>query len=89
MADTSTSRAAPPLYVRAWRQYRALSQADLAELAGMTREAITRLENSQRPPRPSTIRKLAQALGIAPHELAAPPPAYGVQKESTNDGDRP
>jgi len=79
--DTVASRDAPRLYVRAWRHYRALSQADLAEMAGMTREAITRLENSQRPPRPSTVRKLAEAFKIQPHELLTVPPGYPTESD--------
>jgi transcriptional regulator with XRE-family HTH domain len=66
----------PTIYVRAWRLYQALSQADLADSSGISREAISRLETSQRPARPSTIRKLATALGIEPHQLYGPPPAF-------------
>jgi transcriptional regulator with XRE-family HTH domain len=74
--STPESRTVPPLYVRQWRMYRALSQADLAQLAGMTREGLNRLENTGHQPRPSTVRRLAAALGIEPHQLAGPPPGY-------------
>jgi transcriptional regulator with XRE-family HTH domain len=63
------------LFLREWRRYRALSQADLAQKTGVTEATISRLEQpGHPPPRPSTIRKLADALEIAPHELYAPPP---------------
>ena len=63
------------VFVREWRRYRALSQADLAHKAGVTQATISRLEQPHAPPpRPSTIRKLAAALGVAPHEVYAPPP---------------
>ena len=62
------------VFVREWRRYRAVSQADLAQRAGVTEATISRLEQpGHSPPRPSTIRKLADALEISPHELFAPP----------------
>jgi transcriptional regulator with XRE-family HTH domain len=62
------------VYLREWRRYRALSQADLARQAGVTEATISRLEQANAPlPRPSTIRKLAAILAVAPHELYAPP----------------
>ena len=62
------------VFLREWRRYRALSQADLAQKAGVTEATISRLEQpGHSPPRPSTIRKLAAALDIAPHQLYAPP----------------
>lgn len=52
------------------RENAALSQQDLAARAGMTRSQISRLENGLVPkPRPSTVRKLADALGVEPREL--------------------
>ena len=51
--------------VREARQRAALSQADLAERAGLQEVTISRIENERYgPPRPSTIRKLAEALGV-------------------------
>ena len=62
------------VFLREWRRYRALSQANLAQKAGITEATISRLEQpGHPPPRPSTIRKLADAMEIAPHELYAPP----------------
>jgi transcriptional regulator with XRE-family HTH domain len=71
------------LFVREWRQYRALSQADLAQRAGVTQATISRLEQPRASPaRPSTVHKLSMALGIAPHELYAPPPSPSQHEES-------
>lgn len=65
------------VFLREWRQYRALSQADLSRSAKVTEATISRLEQPSAPlPRPSTIRKLAAALAIAPHELYAQPPTH-------------
>lgn len=51
------------------RLRRALSQADLAEMAGMTEATVNRLELGLRSARVSSIRKLAAALEVAPEVL--------------------
>lgn len=49
------------------RQYAVLSQEELAAASGVSVVTISRLENDQQEaPRPSTIRKLAKALDVAP-----------------------
>jgi transcriptional regulator with XRE-family HTH domain len=60
--------------VRALRQREAMSQRDLAERAGVNTETVNRIENASpgELPRPSTIRKLAKALGCRPRDLMAP-----------------
>ncbi len=55
--------------LRDLRERAALSQEDLAKRAGVSRATIADLEASKRPARPSTRRKLAEALRVAPHEL--------------------
>lgn len=52
------------------RERAALSQMDLAARSGVSRATIADLEAGKRPARPSTRRKLAEALGIEPHELS-------------------
>jgi transcriptional regulator with XRE-family HTH domain len=70
-----------PLELKAWRVFRSLSQAELAELAGVTKPTIVALEKPEhRTPHPRTVRKLAKALGIAPHLLSELP---GNEKEET------
>ena len=51
--------------VRALRYQHALSQIDLAARAGVDRFTILRLERGDSV-RPSTIRKVAHALGVPP-----------------------
>jgi len=51
------------------RERAALSQEDLARKSDVSRATIARLEAGERPARPSTRRKLAEALGVAPAEL--------------------
>jgi transcriptional regulator with XRE-family HTH domain len=55
--------------VRRLRLRKALSQADLAERAGISRVSVIHIENDGRPAWPSTIRKLAKALGVKPEQL--------------------
>jgi transcriptional regulator with XRE-family HTH domain len=50
--------------LRAWRAARGLSQAALAERAGVGDVLIARLELGQTDPRLSSLRKLALALGV-------------------------
>jgi transcriptional regulator with XRE-family HTH domain len=51
------------------RKRRGLSGERLAALAGMSRDAIYKIELGQRSPRLGTLLALADALGIAPCEL--------------------
>ena len=55
--------------VRALRLQHALTQTELAERAGVSPAAVLRLERGTHQARPSTIRKLARALGVKPTEL--------------------
>ncbi len=51
------------------RRTLALTQEELAERSGVTRSTISRLEDGLQEARPSTLRKLAAALGVEPGEL--------------------
>ncbi len=57
--------------LRAVRERRALSQRELAELAGVSRVTVIRIESGLDDPYPSTVRKLANALGVEPSDLMA------------------
>lgn len=53
--------------LRSMRLRRALSQDNLAETSGVPKVTISRIENDRYgPPRPGTVRKLADALKIDP-----------------------
>jgi transcriptional regulator with XRE-family HTH domain len=55
------------------RTHRFLSRQELAEMTGLHRDHIGRLErNEVEDSRLPTIRKLAEALGVDPHELVKP-----------------
>ncbi|MBC8276139.1 MAG: helix-turn-helix transcriptional regulator [Chloroflexi bacterium] len=51
------------------RETRALSRKDLAGQSDVDESTIYRAERGQTKLRPSTVRKLAQALGVSPDEL--------------------
>ena len=55
--------------LRQVRERRLLTQADLAERSGVAETTINRLENGHHQARISTVRKLAEALGVDPAEL--------------------
>jgi transcriptional regulator with XRE-family HTH domain len=57
------------LGLRAARQKAGLTQSELAELAGVARGTVHRLEILERGGYPRTLRKLATALGVAPVQL--------------------
>lgn len=55
--------------LRRLRKERALSQQDLERISGVAQHTISVLETAERKARPSTIRKLAEALGVEPKEI--------------------
>ena len=59
--------------LRQLRREQALSQQELANLAGTTQETISRLERGHNAARGHTIRKLAEVLGVKPKELIKEP----------------
>lgn len=58
--------------LKAWRRRRALALRDLAAQSGVGVNTINRLERGHQAARPSTVRRLAAALGIDPAELMEP-----------------
>ncbi len=54
------------------RRYRALAlmtQEDLVQASGVSRDTVSRIEHDQQSAHPRTIKKLANALGVEPREL--------------------
>ncbi len=52
-----------------YREWAGLTQEDLAEISGVARNTISRIERGYQPARPSTAKKLADALGVTPRDL--------------------
>ena len=55
--------------LRKLRRERALSQQDLERGTGISQATLSDLEQGKRGARASTLRKLAEALGVEPREL--------------------
>jgi transcriptional regulator with XRE-family HTH domain len=55
--------------IKAARERAVYGQAELARAAGITPNGLWQIEKGLREPRPATIRKIAQALGIEPSSL--------------------
>ncbi len=62
-----------PLLLRPWRDFRALTQQELADRAGVSRRTVAAIEAGEVRPHPATIRALAAALKAKPEQLRAPP----------------
>lgn len=55
--------------LKALRIEHALTQHELGEKAGVAPNTVARLERNETEPHMSTVRKLAEALGVHPREL--------------------
>ena len=64
-----------------WRRRRALALRDLATKSGVGVSTINRIELGHQAARPSTVRKLAVALGVDPAELMERVDPRGVGAE--------
>ena len=58
--------------LRSVRERKALTQRELATRAGVSHVTIAHIETGQTEPYPTTVRKIALALGVEPHELMEP-----------------
>ena len=59
--------------IRIWRQYRGLTQADLAAQGGVDRSHISKLEAGRAEGNVATLRKLAEVLNVTIDDLVAAP----------------
>ena len=50
--------------LRVWREYRGLSQTQLAEAAGVTQAMVTMIETGRRKGQTSTLKRLADVLEV-------------------------
>ena len=57
--------------IKKLREQRALSLSDVAQITGLSRVTINRIEYGKQRPMPRTIRKLANALGVTVEELTS------------------
>jgi len=66
--------------LREWRERRAMTQVELSAASGVSQDGISKIEQGTRGVRPSTARRLAQALDVDVAELVAPPEVAGDPK---------
>lgn len=59
----------PHNYLKAWREFRKMSQDTLAEKVGTAKGVISLLENGKRPLSDSWLRRLAEALDTRPGHI--------------------
>jgi transcriptional regulator with XRE-family HTH domain len=59
--------------VRELREDALMTQEELAEAAGITKDQVSRIERGAQSPRFRTIKKLADALGVDARELRRGP----------------
>ncbi len=64
------------------REQRALTLRELADMSGVAADTINQIELGHRKPRPSTLRKLARALGVTTEDLFREPSVPLVQTPS-------
>jgi transcriptional regulator with XRE-family HTH domain len=55
--------------VRAWREYRGMTQDALAAAANVSKPFISQIEGGKRAGSMRTLKKLASALGVGVHAL--------------------
>ena len=55
--------------LRKLRRERALSQQDVERITGIAQATLSDLEQGKREARASTLRKLAEVMGVEPKEL--------------------
>ncbi len=68
--------------LRAVRERLFVTQAELAQRTGIAEATLSRLESGKQRPRISTVRKIADALGVAPEELVD----WGAETEPVGQG---
>ncbi len=55
--------------IKSWREYKGMTQAELAEKAGIKQPALARMEKPHANPRKSSLAKLARAMEITAEQL--------------------
>lgn len=76
--------------LKEWRDYRGLTQEELAESAGVARYSISNYESGKTSARRRTAERLAEALGVELEDLTTPParPKVPAPVRSLSKADR-
>ncbi|MDQ3438305.1 MAG: helix-turn-helix domain-containing protein [Actinomycetota bacterium] len=67
--------------LKRWREYRLITQQELADAAELGVASVVRIENNHTQPRFSTIKKLADALDLEPGQLISERPPDRLDEE--------
>ncbi len=67
--------------LKRWREYRLMTQKELADAADLGVASVVRIENNHTEPRFSTIKKLAVALDLEARQLISQRPPELVDEE--------
>ncbi len=67
--------------LKRWREYRLMTQKELADAAELGVASVVRIENNHTEPRFSTIKKLADALDLEARQLISERPPELVDEE--------
>lgn len=84
MVGVKQTRGIPLPHLEAWRLYRALTQAELAARAGVSRTTIGTAEQRGTSVRASNVRKLAAALQVSPSVLIGQAPTRAPAEALTH-----
>lgn len=71
--------------LKAWREFRGITQTELARRVGVTKGEVSRLEGGSRRMTVEWMQKFADSLGIKLEHLLTPPPVYRNREEAIND----
>ena len=72
------------LYLKEWRVFRALTQEQLAEMLGTTKQTISRHERAEREVTTGHLIELASALNCEPGDLFLHPDRWQAERALNN-----
>ena len=75
--DTDAPAEPPAIYLREWRLYRGLTQAQVQKRFGWAEGRLSKLESGSVQPKPATLRMLARLYGCEFNDLFGSPPEIG------------
>src|SRR5215213_3005780 len=67
--------------LKEFREEAGMTVRELSERSGVSEDTITKIENGHRKGRSMTLRKLAKALKVTPHQLSPQQFDQGVESE--------
>jgi len=76
------------MWVKELREEHGWSMRDLAREAGVSLDTVQAMEHGSRPHRPSSVKKVADALGVSVRELKGTTSRSELQPVYLTSGDR-